>query len=64
MSEPICILCAAKKVNADPVSVSLAVMLRTHEDGRDALVAAMCPRHQKLARDSIAEGMKQGVVTS
>lgn len=64
MSKPVCILCAAKALNAEPVSVALAVMLRTHEDGRDALVAEMCPRHQKLAKDSIAEGMKQGVVTS
>lgn len=64
MSAPICILCASKKLGSEPVSLALAVMLRTHEDGRDALVAEMCPRHQKLAKDSIAEGMKQGVVTS
>ncbi|HYX19556.1 MAG TPA: hypothetical protein VFA98_01780 [Thermoanaerobaculia bacterium] len=64
MDKPVCILCAAKTLGSEPVSLALAVMLRTHEDGRAGLVAEMCSRHQKLAKDSIAEGIKQGVVTS
>ena len=57
-----CILCAAKVFRAEPVALAMAVMLRTHEDGREKLVSLMCDKHKDLTRRTIEEGVKQGAV--
>jgi hypothetical protein len=59
-----CILCAAKVYHAEPVALAMAVMLRTHEDGRDNVIAKMCPKHRELTEKTIALGVKEGAVAS